>query len=123
MAMSPQPVSADRSAIDVLHKYVLETVGENPADWPGGWPDEIEAALIDAVFSVRARYGSRERKTGVFGAVTRWREHRGEPADDLRVLAAVAPDTLRSITNNGKVARRYKPKWSSTPRPHSWKPA
>ena len=47
-------------------------------------------------------------KTGVFGAVTRWREYRREPANDLRVLAGTAPGVLRSITNNGKVARRYK---------------
>lgn len=73
-----------------------------------GWTDEIEAALIDAAFSVRARYGNRERKPGVFGAVTRWREQRGSRANDLRVLAATAPDTLRTITNDGKIVGRYK---------------
>jgi len=106
--MSPPTTSPDPAAIEVLHRYVLETVGPEPASWPGGWPDELEAGLIDAVFSVRARYGNRERKTGVFGAVTRWREHRGGPANDLRVLAATDSQTLRAITNNGKVARRYK---------------
>ena len=104
--MSPPQVRAEPAAIDVLHGYVLETVGQDPTAWPGGWPDEIEAALIDAIFSVRARYGNRARKTGVFGAVSRWREHRGASANDLRVLAGTAPDTLRSVTNNGKVARR-----------------
>lgn len=33
---------------------------------------------------------------------------RGEPANDLRVLAATSPEGLRAITNNGKVSRRYK---------------
>lgn len=31
-----------------------------PAKWPprpGGWPDQIELALLDAVFSLNARYG------------------------------------------------------------------
>lgn len=89
--MSMSPVSTESAAIDLLHGYVLEAVGQDPTAWPGGWPDEIEAALIDAVFSVRARYGSRERKTGVFGAVTRWRDHRAASANDLRVLADTPP--------------------------------
>ncbi len=70
--------------------------------------DEVEAALIDAVFSVRARYVNRDRKTGVVGAVSRWRVRRGEPANDLRVLDATSPEALCAITNNGKVSRRYK---------------
>ncbi len=45
---------------DQLHAYVLATIGDQIPAWPGGWPDEIDAALIDAVFSVRAHYGSRE---------------------------------------------------------------
>ena len=53
--------------------------------WPGGWPGEIEAALIDAVFSIRARYGTGEN--GVRGVVKRWRDERGDVLDDLRALA------------------------------------
>ena len=40
---------------------LLEAVAARlPATWPqrgGGWPYEIEAALIDAVLSIRNRYG------------------------------------------------------------------
>src|SRR5664279_1559288 len=93
---------------DLLYSHVLKTIGASPGEWPGGWPDEIEAALIDAVFSIRARYGSRERKTGVYGAVVRWRAHRGEPADDLRILAQMSEDLLRGITNGAKSGRRRK---------------
>lgn len=96
------------SDLDVLHEYVLETIGSSPAEWPGGWPNEVEAALIDAVFSVRARYGSRQKATGVYGAVTRWRNFRTEKADDLRVLAAVDEAHLRNLTNSGKLSGRYK---------------
>lgn len=96
------------SDLDVLHGYVVETIGSSPTAWPGGWPNEVEVALIDAVFSVRARYGSRERVTGVYGAVMRWREFRAEQADDLRVLADVDEAHLRSLTNSGKINGRYK---------------
>ncbi|GAA1504038.1 hypothetical protein GCM10009740_39440 [Terrabacter terrae] len=96
------------SDLDVLHDYVLETIGTSPTAWPGGWPTEVEAALIDAVFSVRARYGSRERRTGVFGAVMRWKDSRGGQADDLRVLADTDETQLRTLTNSGRISGRHK---------------
>lgn len=95
--------------LDVLHRHVLGTVGDSLERWPGGWPDDVEAALIDAVFSVRARYGSRERLTGVYGAVVRWQKSRGEGhGDDLRVLASTSERHLRTLTNSGKINGRYK---------------
>lgn len=67
--------------------------------WPGGWPHDIEAALIDAVFSIRARYGS--ETSGVRGVVQRWRTHRGgERIDDLAELAAVPTETLANVLDN-----------------------
>lgn len=96
--------------VEVLAEYVGEKIGDAPTEWPGGWPDDIEAALIDAVFSVRARYGSRVegKETGVYGAVTRWRDHRGGTADDLEVLAETDAEELRKHTNKGRSSRRSK---------------
>lgn len=74
---------------------------ELPADWatwPGGWPGQIEAALLDAVLSIRARYG--QEHTGVRGAVERWRSHRGKNLDDLGALAGGDPDALQSVLKN-----------------------
>jgi len=93
---------------EALYTYVLETIGDTPNSWPGGWPGEIEAALIDAIFSIRARYGSRSARTGVYGAVVRWQDHRGGRADDLASLAATSEPELRAITNAGKLAGRTK---------------
>lgn len=48
------------------------------ASWPfwfEGWPDDLEAALLDAVFSSRATYGS--ETTGVRRVVAAWRSYRG----------------------------------------------
>ena len=65
---------------------LLEAVAARlPATWPqwgGGWPYEIEAALIDAVLSIRNRYG-KSPTSGVRGSVTRYRNKRAMPADDL----------------------------------------
>jgi hypothetical protein len=52
---------------------------------------------------------NRERRTGVYGAVPRWRDHRGVPANDLRALVDIPPEELRAaIANDGKIAGRYK---------------
>ena len=75
--------------------------------WPGGWPDQVEAALIDAVLSIAAQYGSPEN--GVRGAVSRYREAVGtDRPDDLARLAAYAPEDLQVILNNQRVSGRTK---------------
>jgi len=70
-------------------------------EWPGGWPGEIEAAVIDAVFSIRARYGS--RTSGVRAVVARWRDHRNDGnLNDLGNLASFEtdPDGILNILDN-----------------------
>lgn len=70
------------------------------ADWPGGYPGEIESALIDAVFSIRAKYGSSD-KVGVRGVVARWREARGvDRPDALAVLATDERPRLAEVAGN-----------------------
>jgi len=57
-------VDEDRTA---LSEYVRR---ELPAPWPafrGGYPDEVEAALLDAVLSIRSTHGT-SPTTGVPGA-------------------------------------------------------
>lgn len=71
-------------------------------DWAGaptGWPDEIEAALIDSVMGIRAAYGS--PTTGVRAAVSRWRTHEHpRPLDDLVHLADLDPADLAEVLQN-----------------------
>lgn len=93
--------------LGVLLTSIEVRVGREILAWPGGWPGEIEAALLDAVFSIRARYGG--PTTGVRAVVGRWRENRGGPADDLSVLAAADPEELaRIVDNRAKASRRSK---------------
>ncbi|KAD3515007.1 hypothetical protein GD627_11900 [Arthrobacter yangruifuii] len=75
--------------------------------WPGGWPEQIEAALIDAVLSIAAQYGTPEN--GVRGAVSRYRKAVGtDRPDDLARLAAYDPDELQTVLNDQKVSGRTK---------------
>ena len=84
-----------------LQEYIAETLPNDWVAWPGGWPGEIEAALLDAVFSIQARYGG--PSTGVRSVVKRWRSHRQEASlDDLDALVAYSSrgDELVSILEN-----------------------
>ncbi|MGC4935955.1 hypothetical protein ACLQ3C_19995 [Gordonia sp. DT30] len=95
--------------ISTLDGFIADRIGFDLPPWPGGWPGEIEAALLDAVFSIQARYGS--ENSGVRAVVKKWksRSGHGERADDLAALAAVAPTQLAEIVqNNAKASGRLK---------------
>ncbi|NMM87520.1 hypothetical protein B2J88_24725 [Rhodococcus sp. SRB_17] len=70
--------------------------------WNDGWPQEAEAAILDATFSARAAYGT--PSTGVRAVIAKWRDYRqsSTPLDDLAALAAFADrgDELAIILGN-----------------------
>jgi hypothetical protein len=76
--------------------------------WPGGYPDRLDLALVDAVMSIRFRYG-RERKdgtwTGARGAVLRYARHSEHvaPSEKIRHLATQDPVALEKVLNRQKV--------------------
>lgn len=75
--------------------------------YPGGYPQEVEAALLDSVFSLSAVYGSPE--TGARAVVKRWRNHVGRPLNSLSGLvadvdSAGGPLCFRTILKNNAIA-------------------
>lgn len=91
----------ERSSDEVgqLLAYVHSQVTEIH-DRPGGWPGNVELALIDAVLSIRARYGV-SANTGVRGAIGRYKTESGRKCwDDLSVLADVDPDWMARVLAN-----------------------
>ncbi|MFC9765809.1 hypothetical protein [Rhodococcus jostii] len=84
----------------LLDHVAAELPPESWPHWGEGWPHEIEAGLLDAAFSARATYGT--PTTGVRAVITRWRDHRAAPLDDLTALAAHAdePEDLLAVLNN-----------------------
>ncbi|WAH97522.1 hypothetical protein [Arthrobacter sp. MMS18-M83] len=68
-------------------------------EWPGGYPDQVEAALIDAVLSIRARYGKAD--TGVRAAVSRYKDAVGDQApNSLPRLADFDAVKLAKVLHN-----------------------
>lgn len=76
---------------------------------PGGWPESIELALIDAVLSIRARYGV-TAETGVRGSLKRYQAASQRPTwDDLRILADIEPTQLsETLANRQRTGRVLK---------------
>lgn len=64
----------------------IERDFESFDNWPGGWPDEVEAAVVDSLCSAKARCGN-DATTGVRVQVAAWRAYRGRGRlDETAVL-------------------------------------
>lgn len=86
--------------LESVVQHVKTVVGHlDGSEAPPGWRDQVNCALIDAVFSARARYGTAD--TGVRQTVKRWATD-GRPSDDLTALAAYddKPADLAELLDN-----------------------
>jgi hypothetical protein len=99
-----RPASGDGRDLAAMITAIRSPLPSTWAEWPGGWPNEVEGALLDAVLSIRATYG--QETNGVRGAVHRWRETRQvKKVDDLHVLATYEWDALAdAICNQQKLS-------------------
>lgn len=93
---------------------VLKHLGpiEGWVPWPGGYPNRPDLALVDAVMSIRARYGKAYpdgRITGVVGAVARYRDHAGQAGPDwIGHLACQDALALESVVGHSASGRTRK---------------
>jgi endonuclease III len=85
--------------------HVESTVGLGQAGWtawPGGWPNDIESSLVDAVFSARARYEH------VHARVLTWQQTRKRTTFSLLALRAeidaLQPDGWAKHFGNSQVS-------------------
>lgn len=77
-------------------------------DGRGGWPDEISTALVDAVFSIRARYEAATPGKGVLGRVESFRELHPDRRDDLEALVELGEGQLTDIMGATQTGGRPK---------------
>ncbi|WP_035739582.1 hypothetical protein [Arthrobacter sp. TB 26] len=86
--------------------------------WPGGY-DRMDLALVDAVMSIRFRYGKERNDgswTGARGAVLRYEKHSEHitNSERMRSLAAQNPVALEKVLNARKCMQerpRLLPSW------------
>jgi hypothetical protein len=88
--------AADRDNAALAHQLAeaARTEIDPWPTWPGGWPNEADTALIDAVFSTRARY-----ETVVRPLLGRWHDS-GLGSGHLSSLLACGPDKLAEVLKN-----------------------
>lgn len=99
-AATARPPDMETKDLDRLVSQIKAELPSEWSQWPGGWPGQIERALLDSVLSLRARYGGPE--TGVRGALNRWADHRGQDTlDDLAAVTTMGPgEALADILDN-----------------------
>ncbi len=91
--MAPIPADVERLVARIKSAVTMRQT-------PGGWPGNIELALIDAVLSIRARYGV-TADTGVRGAIKRYQTGSGRTGwDDLRILGGTNSRALSDVLAN-----------------------
>jgi len=86
--MTTPTMDAEKNDAEKVTAHITSSLGP-PREWwwPGGWPGDIEAALVDAVFSARAVYRSKNGK-GIYANVAAWRAGRDRTAWSLDALIA-----------------------------------
>ncbi|GGG25243.1 hypothetical protein GCM10007304_43840 [Rhodococcoides trifolii] len=100
----------DTEPMDTVELVAANITAAMPKDsWPfwfDGWPGEIEAAVLDAVFSARATYGT--ETTGVRKVVAAWRASRGTELDNLDGFTRIDSEELvDALGNRQRVAGNY----------------
>jgi len=86
--MTTTTLDAGKNDVEKVTARITSHLGP-PSEWwwPGGWPGDIEAALVDAVFSARAVYRSKNGK-GIYANVAAWRAGRDRTDWSLDELIA-----------------------------------
>lgn len=98
----------ERQAIAAVAKAVQSIPEENFSAWPGGWPDQIGMSLVDAVYSIRAVYKTKDPARGVLGRAKLFRDAYPDATNDLECLRDLGEKAIRQVMGNGKSIERYK---------------
>lgn len=73
-----------------------------------GWPDKISMALLDAVFSIRSVYSTKNETGGVLGRVKTFRDNHTDAVDDLQLLVELGAEEITRIMGATKTGQRPK---------------
>lgn len=83
--------------LDAVITAVQRIPEENFTAYRGGYPGEISSALVDAVFSIRARYHSKTPGRGVLNRVQNFRAAHSDATNDLAALIALGPGPIEDL--------------------------
>lgn len=94
--------------LDAVITAVNKVPEGNFTAYRGGYPQEISTALVDAVFSIRAKYDSDTPGLGVRNRVQVFRSGNPGAINDLSALVDIGVDQVEDIMGSGKTGKRTK---------------
>ena len=94
--------------LDAVIAAVHRVPEENFTAYRGGYPGEISSALVDAVFSIRARYHSKTPGRGVLNRVQNFRVAHSDATNDLSALIALGPGPIEDVMGSTVTGGRLK---------------
>lgn len=98
----------EQQQIDAIRTALRAIPNEYFSAWPGGWPEELGTALVEAVYSIQATYNAKDPKRGVAGRLRTFRTDHPEARNDLGVLTTIGEERIREIMGDTKVSRGRK---------------
>ncbi|MGP9724741.1 hypothetical protein ACT3SZ_12085 [Corynebacterium sp. AOP40-9SA-29] len=90
-------MSANSAQLDAVVDAVGRVPEANFTAYRGGYPKEISTSLLDAVFSMRARYNSTTPGRGVWGRVQNFRAEYPDVINDLAALISIGSGQIEAI--------------------------
>lgn len=106
--MTTSALEKQDAAIAAVVAAVARIDASEFAAYPGGWPKDIGLALVDAVFSIRARYHSTTPGRGVYNRLRELQSRHAEVTDDLQALVEVGADGIAAVMGHTKTRGRRK---------------
>ncbi|WP_313025689.1 hypothetical protein, partial [Mobilicoccus sp.] len=101
--MQKDDITAQNRAVEAVMEAVARIDAAEFDAYRGGWPGQVGMALVDAVFSIRARYDA-----SVLPRLRTLKDQHPEISDDLQALVDLGADELRRVMGSTKTAGRYK---------------
>lgn len=94
--------------VDALVAEAAKLDDEEFTVYSGGWKGNVGTALVDAVFSIRAKYRTNDPTKGVSGRLRAFNAKHPEAMNDLSSLVALGEEELRDIMGRGVTGSQAK---------------
>lgn len=100
------PAQEPKEIIDLAHAFcgeIQNLTEQQLTAYPGGWPNHLPMALLDAVFSIRTRYTTKHGK-GLAPRLAAFKETYPLAAQDLRELMKLTETQISDALGRGVTA-------------------
>lgn len=109
--MIPLPPPRESAEVYDLISYfcfdIQKLTEQQLTAYPGGWPNHLPMALLDAIFSIRTQYNTKHGK-GLAPRLAKFKEKYPLAAQDIRELLKLTDSEISEILGHGVTAGNSK---------------